>query len=476
MDYGKILEGVFGNYTSIPQLKGASQLTFLAINKPPAISSAQVLRDLQSHFNPSKRFAPWLLFESNRLEREARRPRRRGPLQVKIGHGGTLDPLATGVLIAGIGKGTKELQSFLECSKTYEATLLFGAATDTYDIEGKILKRADYSHITREMVEAALAKFRGAYKQTPPIFSAIRVGGKHLYEYAREGKKPPTEIAERDVHVYNLEIVDWFEGGQHDFQWPTLEAEKAYQDIAEETLPRPSTISRKNTTTGPRDRKRKIEASDDAVFSDGSNKRTSKKIKPEDAEETGAINSSASTPEAAIAELAPRQEPDQAETPPPPPPSAKPNPPAVKLRLTVSSGFYVRSLCHDLGIAVGSLGLMSSLVRTRQGQFELGTNVFEYDLLAKGEEVWGPIVESMLDDWTAKKAAAQSIMHSGAIAPNPVVKPGSADPTSAVGSGVGADSRTVAGGNTAADLVQEAELDNTKDTTPAAAAAAADAT
>ena len=105
--------------------------------------------------------------------------------------------MATGVLIMGVGKGTKQLQGFLECTKSYEATILFGAATDTYDVLGKVLRRAEYKHVTKEGVEKALAGFRGNIMQRPPIYSALRMEGKRLYEYAREGKEIPREIEER---------------------------------------------------------------------------------------------------------------------------------------------------------------------------------------------------------------------------------------------------------------------------------------
>ncbi len=77
-------------------------------------------------------------------------------------------------------------------------------------------------------------------------------------------------------------------------------------------------------------------------------------------------------------------------------------PPAAMLRMTVTSGFYVRSLCHDLGEAVGSQAIMAELIRTRQGQFELGKNVLDYEDLAKGEEVWGPQVSKMLEEWSGE--------------------------------------------------------------------------
>jgi len=81
--------------------------------------------------------------------------------------------------------------------------------------------------------------------------------------------------------------------------------------------------------------------------------------------------------------------------------------------MTVTSGFYVRSLCHDLGAAVGSLGVMASLVRTRQGEFELGKNVFEYEDLAKGEDHWMPQIQQMLENWTPKVTGDRPVQRQG---------------------------------------------------------------
>jgi len=90
-----------------------------------------------------------------------------------------------------------------------------------------------------------------------------------------------------------------------------------------------------------------------------------------------------------------------------------PNPPAARLTMTVTSGFYVRSLCHDLGLALSSYGTMATLVRSRQGDYTLNKNVFEFDELAKGEEVWGPQIQGMLENsmknegWEAAKVVVQ---------------------------------------------------------------------
>ncbi|KAG8415970.1 pseudouridine synthase pus4 [Metarhizium acridum] len=117
-----------------------------AINKPCGQSSAQVVRECQQAFNPSTFFRPMIEAELARRLKESgkqfnRRKAEKKASQVKIGHGGTLDPLATGVLILGIGSGTKVLSQFLDCTKTYETTVVFGVSTDTYDRVGRVLSR-----------------------------------------------------------------------------------------------------------------------------------------------------------------------------------------------------------------------------------------------------------------------------------------------------------------------------------------------
>jgi len=203
--------------------------TTAAIHKPPSITSFDVIRSLQPKFKSSTLFQPLLAreFAKNRAEprTKSRHKRDKKDLDVKIGHGGTLDPLATGVLIVGVGGGTKALGRFLECTKSYECTVLFGVTTDSYDSHGKVVGRAPYEQITREKVEEALQQFKGDIMQKPPVFSALRVKGKRMYEYAREGGEIP-EVKERPVTVLDLELVGWLEGGKHDFKWPTEEASK----------------------------------------------------------------------------------------------------------------------------------------------------------------------------------------------------------------------------------------------------------
>ena len=127
----------------------------------------------------------------------------------KIGHTGTLDPEATGVLPLCIGKATRLLEYMDEAPKTYVAGCLLGLTTDTRDIWGTVLcdRRPETGALTRENVEKALRAFEGEIEQKPPVFSAIKVKGKKLYEYAREGKS--VEVPMRRVTVYSIRILEW---------------------------------------------------------------------------------------------------------------------------------------------------------------------------------------------------------------------------------------------------------------------------
>ena len=390
----KVVEGVF------------------AINKPPALSSAEIIRRLQTRFNPSNLFAPWIAEERRRrnheIDRHARKKKKDQHISVKIGHGGTLDPMATGVLILGVGKGTKHLQGFLECTKTYEATVLFGAATDTYDVLGKVLRRGSYQDVTKEKVEAALDRFRGNIMQRPPLYSALRIDGKRLYEYAREGKELPREIEERPVEVKELEIVEWLDGGEHDHKLPEQEAEAESKDLAEKVLHFNRVVGEDGSEEGLH-----VDGTDEVVGSkrkhsdlDGDESEVVIKKPHLDNKETdpstlmsGALDpeEDQSTPPKEENRPSPSHEPRNAPISVSAPDDM--GPPAVKLRMTTTSGFYVRSLSHDLGEALGSLACMSALVRVRQGQFDVGKNVLEYEDLDKGEDVWGPKVKGFLQDW-----------------------------------------------------------------------------
>ena len=124
--------------------------------------------------------------------------RRLGVKKIKVGHAGTLDPLATGVMIVCTGKATKRIEEFQYHTKEYIATLQLGATTPSYDLEKEINATFPTGHITRELVEETLQRFVGTIEQVPPVFSACKVDGKRAYELARKGDevrlKPKTLV------------------------------------------------------------------------------------------------------------------------------------------------------------------------------------------------------------------------------------------------------------------------------------------
>ncbi len=123
----------------------------------------------------------------------------------KVGHAGTLDPAATGVLPVLIGRATKIAEYLIDWDKEYRAVLRLGETTDTQDASGRVLSQIDPSHITEEALHAAIARFRGVQKQLPPMYSAVKVGGKPLYKAARAGQT--IDRAERTISIYHLDIV-----------------------------------------------------------------------------------------------------------------------------------------------------------------------------------------------------------------------------------------------------------------------------
>jgi len=133
----------------------------------------------------------------------------------KIGHTGTLDPDATGVLPVCLGKATKIIQFLPDHEKGYEGTITLGITTDTLDAGGQVLNTADSSHVKQEDVESVLKSFVGAIEQTPPMISAVKVQGERLYKLARQGKT--VDRKPREIHIYELELLD-FEDSMLDFR------------------------------------------------------------------------------------------------------------------------------------------------------------------------------------------------------------------------------------------------------------------
>jgi tRNA pseudouridine55 synthase len=151
---------------------------FLNVNKPPGLTSHDVVAKVRRTLNLKK-----------------------------VGHAGTLDPMATGVLILCVGAATRLSEYVMQSSKRYQARVHLGVTTDTYDAEGVVQRGRDATTIRLEDVEHEISAFEGNIEQTPPMYSAIKQGGRKLYKLARAGQTVEREA--RSVTIERLEIVDW---------------------------------------------------------------------------------------------------------------------------------------------------------------------------------------------------------------------------------------------------------------------------
>ena len=219
----------------------------------------------------------------------------------RVGHGGTLDPMATGVLPIFLGRATRAVPFFEHADKVYEATLRLGLVTDTQDTTGRVLETHPVD-ITLEQLEAALASFRGEIRQIPPMYSAIKVNGQKLYALARKGKE--VEREPRTVTIYELEA---------------------------------SGIRHTSVTL-------RVQASGDAD-------------------------------------------------------NCHLSPVTCHLKIHCSKGTYVRTLCHDIGAALGCGGCMAALRRTRAGRYGIDqAHSLEEILAAPEPEALLLPVDSLFDD------------------------------------------------------------------------------
>ncbi len=147
----------------------------------------------------------WTSFDVVNKLKWALRKAAPGEKQLKIGHAGTLDPLATGLLIICTGKETKNIDRYQAEEKEYTGTFVLGATTPSGDLEEEIDARFATEHINLEMISAAALKFTGTQLQTPPVFSAVKVDGKRAYKFARKGKT--VEIKPKEITISTFEIT-----------------------------------------------------------------------------------------------------------------------------------------------------------------------------------------------------------------------------------------------------------------------------
>ncbi|SPO23627.1 related to tRNA pseudouridine synthase B [Ustilago trichophora] len=318
------------------------------INKPSGPTSMSLLDDLKPLFATSPLFA----------DADGKRPkdnnsRKRGKFgkgkskwaggvagAPKLGQGGTLDPLADGVLVVGVGNGTKQLQKYLDCTKEYRSTGLLGSATTSYDSCDPILTRKPYDHVTPQQIAHLLPRFTGTVKQIPPLYSAVRIDGKRLFEYARDNLPLPRPIEPRKVTIHELRLVDWLESGKHGFKEPEREVPAEDKALVGRVL---DMAGRKEGQTDTV----KEETDDNAESADAPAPATSWKRLPTSKDGPTETESKSTEGDA--------------------------GPPAFVLEMTVSSGTYVRSIVHDLAIAAGSAAHVQTLTRTRQGEWSIDT-------------------------------------------------------------------------------------------------------
>lgn len=343
----------FTGATSRPSLQARYSLLanlngVFAVNKPSGPSSAVVVGQIKKAVNASKLvLGSKANSQGNKKNLDGQEwwKKKKEQTSLKVGHGGTLDPLASGVMVIGVGSGTRNLTDYLtNCTKVYEAEAMFGVSTTTYDSTGKIMEHGPTSHLTIDLIQDAInSKFVGEILQFPPIYSALKMNGKPLYEYAREGVPLPKHIEARKVNVDFFEIVDetldWDGTNQILLEEADAEEKEFILKQGQELL------NQVNTTDLP--------------------KLTTK------------LPEYTSTP-------------NQDETK---------KYPTLTLRFSVSSGTYIRSLIHDLAKAVGSTAHMTKLERIQQGPFCLDTNVFNLeDLVSRdlSDTDWVPLLETVI--------------------------------------------------------------------------------
>jgi len=170
----------------------------LLIDKPAGITSFDVIRILRRKLGVRKP-----LNASHRVMMGH-------GLKLKLGHAGTLDPMATGLMLIGVGEGTKELTNLLKLPKTYEAEILLGVSTDTGDVMGKIVKSQKVHKVESEVIEKALMEMVGELELAVPAYSAIKQGGEPLYKKARRGEKIETPV--RNMVVTDVKNVSVLRG------------------------------------------------------------------------------------------------------------------------------------------------------------------------------------------------------------------------------------------------------------------------
>lgn len=328
--------------------------------------------------------------DEDRTKKKKKWTGRRKNQRMKVGHGGTLDPLASGVLVLGVGKGTTLLQRYLEGDKRYVASVQLGYETDTLDCEGAVVRTAPWEHvaaardIVASMESKILPKFRGKIQQIPPLYSAIRVGGQRLYDIARKTttsssvpttKAEDVEIPMREVEIYGLHVGrtledDVIRAGMVD--GPRYrEMAKVVEDAAAAAVT--AANARHGVDDGGETRTRTDRVDTEDVGNDetdGGGTKEGKKRK----RGAGGKKSSKNTTrhdmkkklfdEVTVPSI---QLTDKYGTTT----TTSLEMPQFALSVECGGGTYIRSLVRDIGYELNTVATMTGLVRTKQGPFVL---------------------------------------------------------------------------------------------------------
>lgn len=337
-------------YSSLANFNGV-----FAVNKPSGPSSAVVVGRIKRAVNNSKLIlgskVNASLNKSNdqiKFSGQSGQPpwEKKKNVGLKVGHGGTLDPLASGVMVIGVGTGTRELTKYLtNCTKAYEAVAMFGASTTTYDSMGQVLEHGPTDHLAIEAIQDAIdTKLSGEILQLPPIYSALKMDGKPLYEYARNGIPLPKQIEPRRVTIHSFKIMDkdlnW---NQTEYKLPETEADAEEKEL---------------------------------IF-----KQNQEVLRQLDSKERSKLSGISQPNNSQSVDLKNKKY------------------PTLTFQFSVSSGTYIRSIIHDLAKSVGTTAHLTKLVRLQQGPFHLGKNVFDLDDIleaSQGDSEWVPLVESAI--------------------------------------------------------------------------------
>jgi tRNA pseudouridine55 synthase len=313
-----------------------------AVYKPRGVGSTDVVTRIR-HCVENHLLSQTHVGSLSQSSRKALLRRKGNKPLVKVGHGGTLDPLAEGVLVVALGDSCSQLSNFLSGGKSYVAVGRLGARTDTCDVTGVVVETAAFDHVTLQALRKRLPDFRGEVQQVPPLFSALKKDGKRLYDHARDGTAAAADLQARPVFVYDIDVV-------------AAEDVPAYVVQAVQLPPAAPTKKKADDAAGP------------ASF-----RPLSSPYSPVVKEASGSITLEQAMAFGMTARFLPRT---SATVPPPPEEGGEQREQRLRLPFfgllaVVGGGTYVRKLVEDLAASAGTVGTMTDLLRTRQGPFTL---------------------------------------------------------------------------------------------------------